>query len=236
MTSLLIHLKGGNVPDVVRSTDEIIIDGLDEVNAKAMLAKVGACTGLKRLTIHTYNLASWEGLAQLPQLETLTCSTGEMQSLPQEIGTLMPQLQVLQLQSVQRLKKLPPSMGELQHLRTLDIYMCPDISSVPKELEGCGALEGLLIRGPEDVWDSEASKAIPKELFELKPLRISVNGRTIKKAKVCGRVGTTTGADTGAGAGGTGGGGVPTGYQGGSAVSSPPVTLKWWQHLPCFRP
>lgn len=113
-----------------------------------MLAELGTSTGLKRLKIHTYNLASWEGLAKLPQLETLQCATGEMQSLPQEIGTLMPQLQVLTLEGVQRLKKLPPSICKLQHLRKLDIYMCPDISSVPKELEDCGALEELLIRGP----------------------------------------------------------------------------------------
>uniref|UniRef100_M1A3Y6 NBS-LRR resistance protein n=1 Tax=Solanum tuberosum TaxID=4113 RepID=M1A3Y6_SOLTU len=85
-------------------------------------------------------------LQKFVSLRVLNLNNLRLKHLPSSIGDLV-HLRYLNLSGNRRIRSLPKQLCKLQNLQTLDLHNCYSLSCLPKETSKLGSLRNLLLHG-----------------------------------------------------------------------------------------
>ncbi|PRQ51037.1 putative P-loop containing nucleoside triphosphate hydrolase, leucine-rich repeat domain, L [Rosa chinensis] len=168
--SLIIEADGAN-----RST-ELSIDKvchLSLVSVETVEGRISVpisfhkCTNLRTLTTYNSEITTMGGdlVLQLKCLRTLNLSDSEVDELPKEIGELL-HLRYIDLSHNNSLEELPDAMCNLFNLETLHIEYCESLTKLPKAMGKLINLKHLYVAECDEL------KYLPKGIGRIRGLRI----------------------------------------------------------------
>ncbi|RWR74941.1 disease resistance protein RGA2-like protein [Cinnamomum micranthum f. kanehirae] len=139
---------------------EVIIVDCNEV----IWAQDNPLPHLLQLTLRNVRGMSSKPLPYLPALMTLEINGFSCESLPSDGWGLLESLHTLNIYLGPELASLPEGLGQLKALQTLDIWRCNRLSSLPEGLGQLKALQTLKI-------SCEQLSSLPEGLGQLKALQ-----------------------------------------------------------------
>ncbi|CAL9010699.1 unnamed protein product, partial [Prunus brigantina] len=104
-------------------------------------------------------------ILQLKGIRTLSLSNNEIEELPKEIGELI-HLRYVDLSGNYPLVELPNTLCNLYNLQTLRLNWCPRLAKLPKDMDKLINLKNLHVKGCDEL------KYLPKGIGRLTSLRV----------------------------------------------------------------
>ncbi|PRQ51031.1 putative P-loop containing nucleoside triphosphate hydrolase, leucine-rich repeat domain, L [Rosa chinensis] len=165
--SLIIEADGANRSTEL-STDKVCHLSLVSVEGRISVPiSFHKCTNLRTLTTYNSGITTIGGdlVLQLKCLRTLNLSDSEVHELPKEIGELL-HLRYIDLSHNNSLEELPDAMCNLFNLETLHIEYCGSLTKLPKAMGKLINLKHLYVAGCRRL------EYLPKGIGRIRGLRI----------------------------------------------------------------
>ncbi|PRQ20565.1 putative P-loop containing nucleoside triphosphate hydrolase, leucine-rich repeat domain, L [Rosa chinensis] len=125
------------------------------------------CKNMRTLTLLDSSITAISpgSIMQMKCLRTLNVSRSELNEVPKEIGELI-HLRYMDLSWSRNLKELPDAVCDLYNLQTLDVSWCGKLEKLPKAMEKLINLKHLYVGGCIEL------RYLPKGIGSLKSLQV----------------------------------------------------------------